>query len=1556
MRKPPVAPKPRLLASQKPAPPPIAPKPDVLLPSPSSSGPKRGKPTLAPKPCLDKISPKAVQSEGSGPTSKNRGLSHYIIPPNSHHVGKTRGSEETNETRDHDVAEKQGSLVEKTGCSSAKDQVTLLRQDVENHVPALSPNTLPAAKEDTHTAVLNEDHTHTQSELHTLTEETFQKQEQLAVQTSQTQHLTTVDTSVSVPLPPSKPLPVPQPRCPRRNMLLRQKVVVDYPAETETHTPPDIETQVSEDQQSLPEVTKAALLFSNSRANTSLASNRGPDHTTDSSHDRDSTCNTHNNEGKTHLETALYSSATSETPADMGQQPPAPPPRQNSLLQNGSNEYKTLSSLDNLLFAEHVDSDEKPYEEDDDDEDRAYGDFARCSFTRSLPKQIRLNRSPQVSTVTKVPSAEGSSPKIAPKKPQRHSLPASALLRKQNLPPQTAIPALSPTFGALPAPPNEKPSSWRITFSGIPLFGKQLSQSTGQSQTSDGKRPGTGLVKQRARSFSSADLLRVDSGGGIQKHRSLKKLLEVRVKLLPKLLRGGTSLDCTSTDTETDTHSVPNAKVTPTSEDVALHDGEGDCGVEYENVPLYEEIPEYMNLPWVYSNPNTDSGVYEVQEPCEMRRAHLDGDLSEEEEGLSSNEEDDNSSTSSKDEMEQSKEDFRDAVAKATRASGKPVLEERRLADIFVQKGPYLKMYSTYIREFDRNVALLDEQCRKNPAFATVVRQFETSPRCASLALKHYLLKPVQRIPQYRLLLTAALEVVKEVANHANDIMKQGDNFQKLMQVQCSLNGHHEIVQPGREAYQNELNIESVERSFILSASSATERDEWLEAIATAIDDYTKKKISFISSRNQESEEAPTDGSPLGSKAPIWIPDLRTTMCMICTCEFTLTWRRHHCRACGKVVCQACSSNKYYLEYLKNQLARVCDQCYIKLQQKDKGESEVAVSPSGRSSAFSFSRKQKKIPAALKEVSANTENSSMSGYLQRSKGYKKPWKRLWFVIKNKVLYTYAASEKLQIVTAYDQAGSGKQQFILANVDYSNQDKLLVKHENSPAKVILTSADGSAVNQLLFTSPELAGQQIQFVTEGTEQGPVKPVVEYCVVCGDKASGRHYGAVSCEGCKGFFKRSIRKNLVYTCRGSGECVINKHHRNRCQYCRLQRCMALGMKQDSVQCERKPVEATRERPANCAPSIEKIYIRKNLCSPLAAMPTFVNERDTARSTNLLNSNMLLNIQQSLSKLDNTVLIPSSPDQTDDSQGDLSTLANVVTSLAHLSKSREMTDGGADQSGLERMSTDCVSVTEVQPDEQNSSEIAQAFDSLTKVLQPDDGSGYAVEGSISEEPGATMLELEGPLLSDIHMPFKSSGHVRGIGPSLLIVLSENGITLIKACWNELFALGLAQCAEVMNVEMILSAIVSHLQSSLEEEKLSAERVKQVMEHIWRMQEFCNSMNRVSPDAYEYAYLKAAVLFSPDYVGVDSSLQIERFQEKAYMELQDYISRVYPEDTYRLSKLLLRLPALRLMNAAVTEELFFASLIGNVQIDSIIPYILKMDSTDYNSQSAATTE
>ncbi|XP_011201916.2 nuclear hormone receptor HR78 isoform X2 [Bactrocera dorsalis] len=84
------------------------------------------------------------------------------------------------------------------------------------------------------------------------------------------------------------------------------------------------------------------------------------------------------------------------------------------------------------------------------------------------------------------------------------------------------------------------------------------------------------------------------------------------------------------------------------------------------------------------------------------------------------------------------------------------------------------------------------------------------------------------------------------------------------------------------------------------------------------------------------------------------------------------------------------------------------------------------------------------------------------------------------------------------------------------------------------------------------------------------------IETCLVCGDRASGRHYGAISCEGCKGFFKRSIRKQLGYQCRGSMNCEVTKHHRNRCQFCRLQKCLASGMR--TVQHERKPIVDKKE------------------------------------------------------------------------------------------------------------------------------------------------------------------------------------------------------------------------------------------------------------------------------------------------------------------------------------------------------------------------------------------
>ena len=54
------------------------------------------------------------------------------------------------------------------------------------------------------------------------------------------------------------------------------------------------------------------------------------------------------------------------------------------------------------------------------------------------------------------------------------------------------------------------------------------------------------------------------------------------------------------------------------------------------------------------------------------------------------------------------------------------------------------------------------------------------------------------------------------------------------------------------------------------------------------------------------------------------------------------------------------------------------------------------------------------------------------------------------------------------------------------------------------------------------------------------------------------------------QGFFKRTVRKNLNYSCRDDRNCTIDKRQRNRCQFCRYQKCVAAGMKKEAVQDER--------------------------------------------------------------------------------------------------------------------------------------------------------------------------------------------------------------------------------------------------------------------------------------------------------------------------------------------------------------------------------------------------
>ncbi|XP_049546845.1 ecdysone-induced protein 78C [Anopheles darlingi] len=96
---------------------------------------------------------------------------------------------------------------------------------------------------------------------------------------------------------------------------------------------------------------------------------------------------------------------------------------------------------------------------------------------------------------------------------------------------------------------------------------------------------------------------------------------------------------------------------------------------------------------------------------------------------------------------------------------------------------------------------------------------------------------------------------------------------------------------------------------------------------------------------------------------------------------------------------------------------------------------------------------------------------------------------------------------------------------------------------------------------------------------------------CKVCGDKASGYHYGVTSCEGCKGFFRRSIQKQIEYRCLRDGKCLVIRLNRNRCQYCRFKKCLSVGMSRDSVRYGRVP-KKSRETNGTCTEETMNICV----------------------------------------------------------------------------------------------------------------------------------------------------------------------------------------------------------------------------------------------------------------------------------------------------------------------------------------------------------------------------
>jgi len=132
------------------------------------------------------------------------------------------------------------------------------------------------------------------------------------------------------------------------------------------------------------------------------------------------------------------------------------------------------------------------------------------------------------------------------------------------------------------------------------------------------------------------------------------------------------------------------------------------------------------------------------------------------------------------------------------------------------------------------------------------------------------------------------------------------------------------------------------------------------------------------------------------------------------------------------------------------------------------------------------------------------------------------------------------------------------------VDMKPDATHLLTTVSSPNNVIPTTS------YMTFGTTNSNQQTPQTQTNYPPSHPLSGAKHMCSICGDRASGKHYGVYSCEGCKGFFKRTVRKELSYACREEKNCIVDKRQRNRCQYCRYMKCLSMGMKREAVQEER--------------------------------------------------------------------------------------------------------------------------------------------------------------------------------------------------------------------------------------------------------------------------------------------------------------------------------------------------------------------------------------------------
>ncbi|XP_043939797.1 nuclear receptor subfamily 1 group D member 2-like [Protopterus annectens] len=439
-----------------------------------------------------------------------------------------------------------------------------------------------------------------------------------------------------------------------------------------------------------------------------------------------------------------------------------------------------------------------------------------------------------------------------------------------------------------------------------------------------------------------------------------------------------------------------------------------------------------------------------------------------------------------------------------------------------------------------------------------------------------------------------------------------------------------------------------------------------------------------------------------------------------------------------------------------------------------------------------------------------------------------------------------------------------------------------------------------------------------------------MVLLCKVCGDVASGFHYGVHACEGCKGFFRRSIQQNIHYKmCVKNENCLIVRMNRNRCQHCRFKKCLAVGMSRDAVRFGRIPKrekqrlmdemqkynnsinEATMDVDSvpEIAPSsdnqlnkainaISRAYHNIFVCGHDRMNKFLQTNRDALRKSD----NFFYLRDQGIAKCYNlgqynssaTVNHYTCPGQ---QSSYIDSLTDSFTNMIYCTQQGSCV--GSPPAGHGDFEYDF-----------SESRHQQSWPwrtSSRKVLAcPLNSNPHAVTNKSSQQVWDDFSLCFTPAVKEVVEFAKNI-------PGFLSLSQQDQVMILKAGTFQVLMVWFSSLFDTKN------KTVTFLNG--ETYSLSSLRVMGMGCLLESMFEFSEKLDVLALDADELALFMAVVLLSADRSGISNVEAVEHLQETLIRALRTVINRKHPDDCTRFPKLLLRLPDLRTLNNLHSEKL-----------------------------------